>query len=66
MLAFDVTRCRYAEFWQDMGLANIGYQVHCRRDFAMIHGFNPEIELTRTQTRMQGAGHCDFRFRKKA
>lgn len=24
-LAFDVTRCRYAEFWQELGLAEIGY-----------------------------------------
>ena len=32
----------------------------------MIAGFNPELELTRTQTVMEGASHCDFRFRKKA
>jgi len=25
-------------------------------------GFNPDIALTRTQTIMQGASHCDFRF----
>jgi predicted hydrocarbon binding protein len=32
----------------------------------MIAGFNPELELTRTQTVMEGASHCDFRVRKKA
>ena len=26
-------------------------------------GFNPAIELTRTQTIMEGAPFCDFRFR---
>jgi hypothetical protein len=31
----------------------------------MIAGFNPELELVRTQTVMEGASHCDFRFRKK-
>ena len=28
----------------------------------MVRGFNPDLKLTRTQTIMQGASHCDFRF----
>jgi predicted ArsR family transcriptional regulator len=62
---FKVTRCRYAEFYKELGLTDIGYLVHCNRDHAMIAGFNPELELVRTQTVMEGASHCDFRFRKK-
>ena len=62
---FNVTRCRYAEFYQELGLAEIGYHVHCNRDFAMIAGFNGELELSRKQTVMQGAPCCDFRFGKK-
>jgi len=64
-LDFNVTRCRYAEFFKELGLAEMGYLVHCNRDHAMIVGFNPDLELTRTQTIMQGATHCDFRFRAK-
>jgi hypothetical protein len=64
-LDFNVTRCRYAEFYQSLGLAELGYLVHCNRDFAMIAGFNPEVELTRTRTIMEGGANCDFRFRKK-
>lgn len=64
-LAFDVTRCRYAEFYRDSGLADIGALVHCDRDHAMIAGFNPGLELTRTQTLMSGGTHCDFRFRRR-
>lgn len=64
-LDFNVTRCRYAEFFKELGLADMGYLVHCNRDFAMIAGFNPDLELARSQTIMQGASHCDFRFRKK-
>jgi hypothetical protein len=30
-----------------------------------MEGFNPEIELRRTQTIMEGAEHCDFRYRKR-
>jgi predicted ArsR family transcriptional regulator len=64
-LDFNVTRCRYAEFFKELGLADMGYLVHCNRDFAMIDGFNKDLALTRTQTIMQGASHCDFRFRAK-
>jgi L-2-amino-thiazoline-4-carboxylic acid hydrolase len=31
----------------------------------MIDGFSPNLKLTRTQTVMEGASHCDFRFTKK-
>ena len=33
-------------------------------DFPMAEGFGPDVELTRTQTIMQGASHCDFRYRR--
>lgn len=29
----------------------------------MIDGFNPDIAFSRTQTIMEGATHCDFRYR---
>jgi hypothetical protein len=60
---FDVTRCRFAEMYQRLGLADLGPLLSCNRDGAMIEGFNPAIAFTRTQTIMQGATHCDFRYR---
>jgi L-2-amino-thiazoline-4-carboxylic acid hydrolase len=65
-LEFNVTRCRYAEFYQELGLADLGALIHCSRDHAMIAGFNDGLELVRTQTLMDGASHCDFRFRRKS
>jgi predicted ArsR family transcriptional regulator len=65
-LEFNVTRCRYAEFYQELGLAELGSRLHCARDHAMAAGFDGELELTRTQTIMEGAPCCDFRFRRKA
>ena len=62
---FNVTRCKYAEFYKDLGMPELGFLVHCSRDFAMIDGFDPDLELTRTQTVMEGASHCDFRFHRK-
>jgi hypothetical protein len=64
-LSFNVTRCRYAEMYQVLGLRDLGGALSCARDFALIEGFNPDIELTRTQTIMEGAPHCDFRFRRR-
>ncbi len=64
-LDFNVTRCRYAEMYRALGLADLGSSLSCLRDFALIEGFNPDIELTRTQTLMEGASHCDFRFRPR-
>lgn len=63
---FNVTRCKYAEFYKDLGMPELGSLIHCSRDFAMIGGFDPDLELTRTQTVMDGASHCDFRFRRKS
>jgi hypothetical protein len=62
-LAFNVTRCKYAEMYRSLGLSDLGASLSCCRDFALVEGFNPEITLERSQTLMEGASHCDFRFR---
>jgi len=64
-LDFNVTRCAYAEMYRALGLADLGSSLSCQRDFTLAQGFNPEIQLTRTQTIMEGAPYCDFRFRLK-
>ena len=63
---FDVTRCRFAEMYRRLGLADLGPLLSCNRDAAMVEGFNPDVTLTRTQTIMQGATHCDFRYARSA
>ena len=60
--SFNVTRCRYAEMYRSLGIPEVGALLSCNRDFSLAEGFNPDIQLTRTQTIMQGAPHCDFRF----
>jgi hypothetical protein len=64
-LEFDVTRCGYAELYKDLGLPELGYLFHCNRDFAMVEGFGRGVTLKRSQTLMEGADHCDFRFSAK-
>jgi hypothetical protein len=61
-LYFDVTRCRYAEMYEKLGMRDLGFCLSCCRDGSFGEGFNPRIRLARTQTIMEGAGFCDFRF----
>jgi hypothetical protein len=63
--SFNVTRCRYAEMYRALGIPELGALLSCNRDFSLVEGFDPEISLTRTQTLMQGAPCCDFRFERK-
>lgn len=60
--AFNVTRCRYAEMYRALGVPELGEILSCNRDGSMIEGFNGSIRFGRTQTIMQGASHCDFRY----
>jgi hypothetical protein len=61
-LSFNVTRCRYAEMYERLGLKEFGYCLSCNRDESLINGFNARMTLVRTQTIMQGAKICDFRI----
>ncbi len=59
---FNVTRCRYAEMYRDMGLGEIGHLLSCQRDGTFCEGYDKRLKLKRTQTIMQGASHCDFDY----
>ena len=62
---FNVTRCRYAELYEKLGVSGYGTIFSCARDFALINGFNEKITLRRTQTILEGADHCDFCYTAK-
>ena len=46
----------------ELGYGDLGEIFSCTRDFEFVSGFNPDVKLKRTQTIMQGASHCDFRY----
>ena len=62
---FNVTRCRYAQFYKELGEPELGFLFLCSQDFPITEGLSPDLELVRTQTIMQGASYCDFRWRMK-
>jgi hypothetical protein len=59
----NVTRCEYANLMERLGASDIGDLLICNNDYELAVGWG--TKLTRTQTCMQGAEHCDFRFRKR-
>ena len=61
----NVTECRYAKFYNEIGAPELGFLLTCSADFPMAEGFGTDVQLTRTQTIMQGASHCDFRYALK-
>jgi len=63
--SIEVTACRYAEFYKELGEPELGFLLVCTADFATAEGFGGDIKLTRPQTIMQGASHCDFRYRRE-
>ena len=62
-LEFDVTACRFAEFFRALGEPDLGALLICETDVDIAAAGESEVSLTRDQTIMQGAPRCTFRYR---
>ena len=58
----NVTRCEFASFFDDLGAPDLGFLLVCALDYDIADGVDG-LSLDRSQTIMQGADHCDFRWR---
>lgn len=65
-MEFNVTSCRYADFFRALGEPELGGLLLCDADVHVAAVGSPDVEFSRTQTIMQGAKYCDFRYRMKA
>lgn len=63
---FNITGCRYADFFRQLGEPELGAVLLCEVDDHMAAVGGPEVEFTRTQTIMKGATYCDFRYRMRS
>lgn len=61
-LEFDVTSCKYAEFFRALGEPELGALLLCSADIDVAAAGADEVKFTRTQTLMQGGRCCDFRY----
>lgn len=60
----NVTHCGYAQMMEELGARDIGHLLICNLDFPAAAKMG--MELKRSQTQMQGAPFCDFRYRRKS
>ncbi len=60
---YNVKRCRFAEFFKELGDPELGMIMMCDFDYYIAEIGDPVVKLTRTQTIMEGAEHCDFCYR---
>lgn len=59
----NITRCKYVDMYEEIGMPELGYLLSCGRDFSMAEGFNPGMKLERTKTIQEGDDICDFCFK---
>jgi hypothetical protein len=62
----NMTKCEFAQYFRSIGEPEIGALLTCGVDFANEALQRPDWTFTRTQTLMQGATHCDFRWRLRS
>lgn len=63
VFSFDVTRCRYAESYREMGLPEeLATRISCLRDGAFVAGYSDKLRLDRPETIASGAPRCPFTF----
>jgi hypothetical protein len=65
-IEFNVTGCRFAQFFRELGEPELGFALTCSWDNTVAEEIGAgDVKLTRTGTIMQGANHCDFRYALK-
>ena len=62
-LEFDVTSCRFANFFRALGEPELGALLVCQTDFDIAAVSDGAVHLEREQTLMQGGSCCTFRYR---
>ena len=62
-LEFDVSHCRFAEFFRALGEPELGTLLVCEADFDVVAVGGGAVSLERAQTLMKGAPRCTFRYK---
>jgi hypothetical protein len=62
-LEFDVTSCRFAEFFRALGEPELGALLVCQTDVDIAAAGGSNVSFEREQTLMQGGKGCTFRYK---
>ena len=60
---FDITSCRFADFFRALGEPELGALLVCETDVDIAAAGEGEVAFSRAQTIMQGAPCCTFRYK---
>ncbi len=60
--ALKVTECLWAKTFLQAKAGELGYAAICYGDYAFAKAFNPQIEMVRDKTLMQGMDSCNHRY----
>ena len=60
-----VTECLWAQTFRKADAADLGAACICHPDYAAIEAFNPDYEMVRDKTLMEGHDCCNHRYRRK-
>jgi hypothetical protein len=58
----NVTECLWAQTWLGAGAGAEGFAAICHGDYAFAKAFNPDLEMVRDKTLMQGHACCNHRY----
>ena len=62
-LEVNVTGCRYADFFRQLGEPELGSILTCEMDDHIAELSAPAVSLSLTDTIMKGGTHCPFRYK---
>ena len=62
---FNVTGCRYADFFRNIGEPELGSILSCEVDGHIAAVGSPRVTLSIEKTIMKGSQLCDFRYKFK-
>jgi hypothetical protein len=60
---FDITACRFAEFFRALGEPELGALLVCSTDVDIADAGGSAVGFSRDQTLMQGGSCCTFRYK---
>ncbi len=60
---FDVTSCRFADFFRSLNEPELGALLVCQTDIDIAAAGAGDVSFSRSQTLMQGAPSCTFRYK---
>jgi hypothetical protein len=60
---FDITSCRFAEFFRALGEPELGALLVCSTDIDIAEAGGGDVSFDRAQTLMQGGSCCTFRYK---